>query len=415
MKIKSVRFAPGHSAYYFDDQAAIKKGAVQDGFVYKGQTSTKGFSAIRQRGEAVSILLELENGLWAQGDCAAVQYSGAGGRDLLFTAETFIPFMEQNLRPRLEGLELSGFRDIAHEFDTLELNGQPLHMAIRYGLSQALLEAHALSRCRQKFEVICEDWNLPILATPLPLFGQSGDDRYTGVDKMILRQVAALPHGLINNVPQKLGQKGEKLLEYVSWLSARIRSLRSDPSYKPTLHIDVYGTIGLIFDQNPEAIADYLCQLEEQANPFELYIESPADLGSKDSQINHLLETRNALDDRGSKVKIVADEWCNTLEDVRDFVDARCCDMVQIKTPDLGSLHNTIDAVIYSKNNGVEAYQGGSCNETDISARACIHAAFATRPDRVLVKPGMGFDEGMTVVGNEMNRILTMVSGRDAA
>lgn len=57
-----------------------------------------------------------------------------------------------------------------------------------------------------------------------------------------------LPHALINNVEEKLGFKGEKLREYVRWLSNRILSLRTNESYHPTLHIDVYGTIGLIFD-----------------------------------------------------------------------------------------------------------------------------------------------------------------------
>ena len=122
-----------------------------------------------------------------------------------------------------------------------------------------------------------------------------------------------------------------------------------------------------------------------------------------------------ALAARRSNVRIVADEWCNTYQDVVDFVDSGCCDMVQIKTPDLGGIHNTIDAVLYCKARGVEAYQGGTCNETDISARACLHAALATRPDRVLVKPGMGFDEGMTIVANEMNRVLAVLETRRAS
>src|SRR3546814_20462223 len=101
---------------------------------------------------------------------------------------------------------------------------------------------------------------------------------------MILKRVSALPRGLINNVPNKLGEEGGKLAEYVSWLSHRIRNLRSDPAYRPTLHIDVYGTIGLIFDNDPERIADYLLLLEARADPFELYIEGPADAGSKRSE-----------------------------------------------------------------------------------------------------------------------------------
>ncbi|MBY6141081.1 methylaspartate ammonia-lyase [Leisingera daeponensis] len=414
MKIKSVHFAPGHAAYYFDDQAAIKDGAQQDGFVYRGAARTGGFDSIRQRGEAVSVLLELENGLWAQGDCAAVQYSGAGGRDPLFTAARFIPLMQEHLAPLLTGCDVTRFRETVQRFDALEAEGARLHTAIRYGVSQALLEATALATGRQKYEVICDEWQLPRVLQPLPLFGQSGDDRYSSVDKMVLRQVAALPHGLINNVPQKLGQSGGKLAEYVTWLAQRIEALRADTAYRPKIHIDVYGTIGQIFGNDPQQMADYLCLLEARAAPFDLYIEGPCDAGSKQGQMDLLGQLRAALQARGSTVKIVADEWCNTVADVVDFVDAECCDMVQIKTPDLGSLHNTVDAVLYCKGTGVDAYQGGTCNETDGSARACLHAAFATRPDRVLVKPGMGFDEGMTIVANEMSRILTISKAKEA-
>jgi len=56
----------------------------------------------------------------------------------------------------------------------------------------------------------------------------------------------------------------------------------------------------------------------------------------------------------------------------------------------------------------MEAYQGGTCNETEISARACVHAAMAARPARMLAKPGMGLDEGFTIVNNEMERIIAL-------
>ncbi|MEA5386406.1 hypothetical protein VB773_10330 [Haloarculaceae archaeon H-GB2-1] len=52
----------------------------------------------------------------------------------------------------------------------------------------------------------------------------------------------------------------------------------------------------------------------------------------------------------------------------------------------------------------MRAYLGGTCNETDLSARTCAHVALATEPAQVLAKPGMGFDEGYTIVENEMRR-----------
>ncbi|MBO9378870.1 methylaspartate ammonia-lyase [Sphingomonas histidinilytica] len=412
MKIKNVFFSKGFSAFYFDDQMAIKVGAQQDGFVYCGSPLTQGFSAIRQSGECISITLELEDGQLAYGDCAAVQYSGAAGRDPLFAASRFIPILEKELKPLIIGLDVGSFRDSTKWLDGFCNHPNLAHAAIHYGVSQALLDASAKASRTSMFETVCREWSLPLNSDPLALFGQSGDDRYAAVDKMILKGISALPHGLINNVPKKLGEEGGKLAEYVSWLSHRIRTLRADASYHPTLHIDVYGTIGLIFDNDPDRIADYLMLLEERADPFQLYIEGPADAGSKQGQIALLKLIRQALKSRGSSVKIVADEWCNTFTDVVEFADAECCDMVQIKTPDLGGLHNTIEAVLACKARGIEAYQGGTCNETDISARACLHAAIATRPERLLVKPGMGFDEGMTITANEMNRVRSCLASR---
>lgn len=415
MKIVRVHAAPGRSAFYFDDQTAIKAGALQDGFTYCGETVTPGFETVRQSGESLSVLLELENGFIAEGDCAAVQYSGAAGRDPLFSVQRYLPFFEAEVAPFLVGLDVSEFRGNAKKLDAALVDGEPLHTAIRYGVSQALLDATAKATGRLPTTVICEEYGLPTPIEALPLFGQSGDDRYEAVDKMVLKQVDALPHALINNIPEKLGRQGEILDAYVGWLSDRVIALRQSEDYQPAIHIDVYGTIGLLFGNDPESIADYLVQLERQASPFALYIEGPADAGSKSAQIDLLKAICAALEERDSSVRVVADEWCNTYEDVVEFVDAKCCHMVQIKTPDLGSIHNTIEAVLYAKKAGVGAYQGGTCNETDVSARACVNIALATRPERVLVKPGMGFDEGMTIVANEMSRSLTLLHASSVA
>lgn len=414
MKISQAHFVSGFSSFYFDDQKAIKTGAGQDGFVYVGKAVTEGFREIRQAGECVSVLLVLDNGAVAVGDCAAVQYSGAGGRDPLFLGANFVPFLEKHIKPLLEGRAVNTFLANARYFDALEVEGKRLHTAIRYGLTQALLDATALSRNVTKAEVILDEYNLPLVAEAVPLFGQSGDDRYAAVDKMLLKGVDALPHGLINNVPDKLGYKGEKLEEYIRWLVARVEKLRTRPDYKPSLHIDVYGTIGLIFDQDANRVADYIAGLEKAAGPLELYIEGPVDAGSKDAQIEELGKITRRLKQLGSPIKLVADEWCNTYEDVVDFTDAQCCHMAQIKTPDLGGIHNIVESVLYCNRNNMEAYQGGTCNETDVSARTCVHLALAARPMRMLVKPGMGFDEGMNIVYNEMHRTLALLKARRA-
>ncbi|MCV4939509.1 methylaspartate ammonia-lyase, partial [Escherichia coli] len=84
-------------------------GAGHDGFFYTGEPVTQGFNAVRQAGECVSVQLILENGAVAVGDCAAVQYSGAGGRDPLFLAEHFIPFLNDHIKPLLVGRDVDTF------------------------------------------------------------------------------------------------------------------------------------------------------------------------------------------------------------------------------------------------------------------------------------------------------------------
>ena len=337
----------------------------------------------------------------------------AGGRDPLFLAEHFIPFLNDHIKPLLVGRDVDAFLPNARFFDKLRIDGNLLHTAVRYGLSQALLDATALATGRLKTEVVCDEWQLPRVAESIPLFGQSGDDRYIAVDKMILKGIDVLPHALINNVEEKLGFKGEKLREYVRWLSDRILSKRTSARYHPTLHIDVYGTIGLIFDMDPLRCAQYIASLEKEAQGLPLYIEGPVDAGNKPDQIRLLTAITKELTRLGSGVKIVADEWCNTYQDIVDFTDAASCHMVQIKTPDLGSIHNIVDAVLYCNSHSMEAYQGGTCNETDVSARTCVHIALAARPMRMLVKPGMGFDEGLDIVFNEMNRTIALLQAKD--
>ena len=82
----------GLTGFYFDDQRAIRSGKVQeDGFTYLWRSRHPRVYKVRQAGESVSVQLVLENGQVAYGDCAAVQYSGAGGRDPLFLADEYIP------------------------------------------------------------------------------------------------------------------------------------------------------------------------------------------------------------------------------------------------------------------------------------------------------------------------------------
>lgn len=408
MKIIDVISSCGRTGFFFDDQKAIKKGAQSDGNFYLGNPVTEGFTRVRQAGESLTIMLVLEDGQVAFGDCCAVQYSGCGGRDPLFIASDFQKIVQDRIRPLLLNRELTSFKELAYEFDHLELDGKRIHTALRYGITQAILDAVAKSQHTQMANIIANEYHTNVSEQLIPIFSQSGDNRYDNVDKMILKESAVLPHGLINHVETKLGYQGEKLLEYVKWLRKRIDDYRNHEDYKPVLHIDVYGTLGIIFKEDYDTMVDYLKTLREASGPYHLRIEGPVDFDDREKTMMGLQIITRMLDERGIDCEIVADEWCNTLEDIKEFADKKAGHMVQIKTPDLGGIQNIVEAVLYCKEKGIGAYQGGTCNETDISAKACIHCAMATQPVQILAKPGMGVDEGYMLVYNEMKRIIAL-------
>ncbi|MBG6106907.1 methylaspartate ammonia-lyase [Frigoribacterium sp. CG_9.8] len=412
MKITEVLAVPVRAGFFADDQAAILAGAVRAGASYLGSPVTPGFRAVRQPGEAVSVMLLLDDGQVAYGDCAAVQYSGVGGRDAVFDAAQAATLILEQVAPLLREHQLTDFRSIAALIDTLQVHGHPLHSAIRYGVTQALLDAVARSRGLTMAEVVRDEYHTGAEIVPVPMFVQSGDDRYDNVDKMILKRADVLPHGLVNNVDTKLGRDGQLLRDYVLWVRDRILALRDGTDYVPVLHIDVYGTIGEAFGGDTHRIADYLVALGEAAAPFRLRVEHAIDAGSRDGQIAASAALRQALRVRGSDVQIVVDEWCNTLDDIRLFVAAGAADVIHVKTPDLGGVNNTIEALLLVARGGLLAYCGGTCNETDRSAQVSANIAMACSASQVLAKPGMGVDESMMIVGNEMTRVAALVAAR---
>ena len=64
----------------------------------------------------------MEDGQVAYGDCAAVQYSGAGGRDPLFLAKDFIPIIDKYIKPELVGKEANDFRGLCKMMEAIQVD-----------------------------------------------------------------------------------------------------------------------------------------------------------------------------------------------------------------------------------------------------------------------------------------------------
>ncbi|MER8786135.1 methylaspartate ammonia-lyase, partial [Mesorhizobium sp. M1006] len=409
MQIKDVLLAPGNGAFFYDDQEAIRSGAIQDGFIYVGEPITPGFKSIRIPASSLSVGLVLTDETVVWGDMMNVQYSGTGGRDPLFDTNQISDLTSSVVVSRLLDVDTSRYLEACakvlapHQHERLPL-------AIEYGVSQALLRAAAHLQRKTMAEIICAEFGLELPTRRVPIYCQSGDAREINVDKMILKGVDILPHGLINS-RQKFGVGGQTFVEFVKWVATRTREI-GRPGYHPVLHFDVYGWIGQEIGLESQHIADFICRVADTVPGFTINIESPADFGSTQAQIENYARIVSILDDRGSSARIVVDERCNTLEDIRLFSEAKATHLIQIKTPDVGSFVDTARAVLICKANKVGAYVGGSCTETELSAQASVHVSVATQADMMLAKPGMGVDEAFSIVGNEQNRLLAMLSRR---
>ncbi len=146
--------------------------------------------------------------------------------------------------------------------------------------------------------------------------------------------------------------------------------------------------------------------------PYKLIIEAPYIMQTQEETIEMTRQLIHRKNEQGLDFIICVDEWCNTLGDVRRMTDLGGAEMIQIKTPDLGGLNQTIDAIRYCQQNGIKAYIGGSSCETERSAQITAHIALATRPFQTLAKPGMGVDEGYQIILNEMMRTIAIIKER---
>jgi len=412
MKVKDVICAAGRSGYMHRDLLAIKAGKGKpNGSLYEGEPMSPGFTRIIEPATIISVMLVLEDGQVAFGDCADVILAGVAGRDPAFNAKGHIDYVRTEVAAALRGRDVSAFKANAEELDKLTHGGKRLHTAIRYGVSQALLHATALSHKQTMAEVIAREYGSTISTTPIPILASCHKDDPGQLDRVILKRVELLPHASFQIVSEHVGLQGEKLAAFVRRVAARCKEI-GDPDYNPRIHVDLYGTLGELFEMKIEPLANYLGELRKESGSYKLLVESPMIAKTQEEQIEKFSGLRQLLTQKGIDVGLIADEWCNTLSDIRLFAEAKASDFVQIKTPDLGSIHNTIEAVLFCKANGMGACLGGTANETDHSTRISCHMGLACRPDFMLSKPGLGADEALMIQTNEMARTLAILATR---
>ncbi|MBK8322966.1 MAG: methylaspartate ammonia-lyase [Betaproteobacteria bacterium] len=393
--IRCITFAEGIGGYWVNDQPAVQAGATRDGFFFKGDPVTPGFKAIREPSTAYCVTVELADGQLAYGDCVTVFNAGCAGRPRPLRA-AHLPTVQEECGRLFDGKSFKGFRDAADALSGLSQESWTLPVA--FGISQALLSAAALHKRVPMARVLMDEYGLTLPAAPPQFAGSCGGEWELNVDKAIARRLAMFPQSAIQT-----RSECEKLPDYVSWIVRRVGEL-AGLGYVPDLHFDFHASLGRMFGNDEDRVCDYLADIVKRAGPFKVYFEDPMLSASADEALDRMSRLRERFDSRGPHCGLIADEWANAPEEMLRFASGKAAHAIQIKVPDNGSLVTAIDAVRTCREHGILPYLGGSCNETDISARATVHVGIAFGAWRLFTKPGMGFDEGLMVMTNEMSR-----------
>jgi methylaspartate ammonia-lyase len=460
MRIERVEAVAAVGAGYYEDLAALRAAQVPLPQRFTAPPHTPGFRAVREVAEVVSVGLVLapsggtgrEAVAW--GDCLARPAVEPGQQVPLFRAAEGLETVRQVVAPALAGRSLDRFRALAAEVEDLTesvevvrrrsppeapdegglsrralltaparalqaARGEEateervtvqrrLHPAIRYGVGQALLRAAALARGVTMAEVVVEEWGLPRPEAPVPIQARSSHERYYDAEKMIARRVAALPTAAVVDMAGEVGPDGSEMTRYLRWLAGRIATLGGE-RYRPVVHLNLRGALGEIVDGQPGQMLGQLYAWEMAVQPYRLRLEDPVIGESREAQIEALRMLREYARFRKMGVELVAGAWANSPQGIRAFLEAGAVDAIHVCMCELGGVHHAVEAVLACQEAGVGVLLGDGSAGTELSARVLAHVALATQPDGVLAGPGLGVDEAVSLVHNEMARALAVM------
>lgn len=398
--IEQIIALQGIGGYWVNDQLAVQQGAARDGFFFVGKPVLHGFNEIREPSHALLIVIRLADGQVAYGDCVTVLNAGYAGRPRPIRRE-WAPVVSARLGAAFNGKSFAELKEAFEEIDRVDFSDidDTLAVPVGYGVSQAFLNAASLAAHRPAARVLMDEFGAGSVERMPEIAGSAGGDWYNNVDKAIARRLAMFPQSAIQTAKECTA-----LPEYAAWIMKRLGEL-APSTYRPDLHFDFHSALGRMFENRLEQVGEYLAGIVGACKGLKVYFEDPMLSSTTQEAIEQMGRIRGWLRSHSIECGLIADQWANGREPMEAFLKAGVADSIQIKMPDNGSLKTTIWALQQCRETGTLPYLGGSNNETDISSRASVHVGVALGAWRMLSKPGMGFDEGVMVMTNELQRV----------
>lgn len=222
---------------------------------------------------------------------------------------------------------------------------RPLSAPLRYGLSQILLTALARTRNVPVAQQIATTYDQPWSPALIPLHLEIDMAQALPDAAVLMPPIQSLGYRIASSDPQaQLGANGEHLQRFIRQLTQLIGQV-AEPDYRPTIHLDVAGGLGQLFDYDNGRILGTIYGLEQATKPFPLRITDPAQFETVAQQIEFNRELLDYLRLRGLKTEIAVRHSLQTLSDIEQFVAANAAHMIEIVPQQLGTVQQTIQAI----------------------------------------------------------------------
>ena len=263
----------------------------------------------------------------------------------------------------------------APQFETITIT-RPLHRALQYGLTAALLQAAANVNQVTVVELVAREYGLRLPETAVPLQIPLNDQNVQTAHAILTSHVTSLGYTTSkNNHKAALGEDGSRLQQHVRQVATWLSSVAAN--YRPSLHLDVQGGYSDLFENNNGKILGAIVGLEQAARPYPLQLQNPVWLETHDAQIEHLTQLSRFINMRHLPVQLVADAWVDSLAAAEQFADPQICQMVHVALPRLGNLEEGITAVLHLLSHNQQVILSGE--ETSLTTQI----ALATQPHQL--------------------------------
>ncbi len=276
---------------------------------------------------------------------------------------------------------------------------RPLHPAVRYGLSQALLSAAALAQGVTTAEVMASEYELPPPTAPASLFSTVGTGESTAI--ACAHRVAGLGIDWPGDDPEEeLGRNNGRLQGYLRQLTRYLARTAGD-EYRPAIHLDVGGGLGALYDHNAGRLLGACYGLERVGEPYPLYLADPVVMDNRDEQVEKMAELKKFVTMRDLSLRLAAGAWIDSPADALAFVEAEAADLLRLDAVRLGGVQRTVETALAARERGA-----GVLIESH-GDPAIAQIALALRPD--FLSTGTQYEDGRGIAAfhNEMARTLS--------